>query len=242
MTRARDRASGANLTSLGITATTAQLNKMATVTASASDLNKMDGMTSTKTELQLLTGKTALGHVDGSNPNFGNMIGQIGAFGQSTAPTGWLICDGSTINGVAGGLYANLWSKIGTTYGGSGQTSFILPDLRGEFCRGFDDGRGIDSGRAIASAQTDTLKQSWYGDTRFQAHYHTGGWGSGNCNWQIKHSGYPNNYGANETTNAFIAPWYQISNGIGYNSMRLKVGESSETRVRNVAVRYCIKY
>ena len=173
----------------------------------------------------------------------GNMVGQIGAFGQATAPSGWLICDGSAINGVAGGLYEALWNKIGTTYGGSGQTSFNLPDCRGEFLRGFDDGRGTsDVNRAIASSQTDTVKSVWYGGTRFDAHYHTGGWGSGNHNWQIKHSGYPNNYGASVTTNAFVAPWYQIGVGIGYNGMRVQIGEHNETRVRNVAIRYCIKY
>jgi hypothetical protein len=74
------------------------------------------------------------------------------------------------------------------------------------------------------------------------ADYHTGGWGSGSHNWQIKHSGYPNNYGAAVTTNAFVAPWYQIGVGIGYNGMRVQIGEHSETRVRNVAIRYCIKY
>ena len=169
--------------------------------------------------------------------------GKISAFGQSGAPTGWLICDGSAINGVAGGLYEALWNKIGTTYGGSGQTSFNIPDCRGEFLRGFDDGRGTaDSGRAIASAQDDKVKQSWYGGTRMQGNWHNGGWYAGWRNWQIKHSGYPDAYGAAETTNAFVAPWYQISTGIGYNEMRVSIGEHGETRVRNVAIRYCIKY
>ena len=174
----------------------------------------------------------------------GNMVGQIGAFGQATAPSGWLICDGSAINGQAEGLYEALWNKIGTTYGGSGQTSFNLPDCRGEFLRGFDDGRGTaDTGRAIASTQTDTVKQVWYGESRFQSFYHTGGWGSSYRNWQIKHSGYPDWYGAQGMiTNVFVAGWYQIGNGIGYNTMRLSVGEHTETRVRNVAIRYCIKY
>ena len=176
-----------------------------------------------------------------ANLHASNFVGVISGFAQSSAPTGWLICDGATINGDVTS-YENLWNAIGTTYGGSGISSFLLTDLRGEFLRCSDQGRGVDSGRAHASTQGDTTKQSWYGYTNFQSHYHTGGWGSGYKNWQIKHSGYPNNYGAAETTNAFVAPWYQISNGIGYNNMRLNVGDASETKPRNLAVQFCIKY
>ena len=176
-----------------------------------------------------------------TNVNASNFVGVVAAFAQSAAPTGWLICDGSALNG-SGTAYEPLWNKIGTTYGGSGQSSFNLPDLRGEFLRCSDQGRGADSGRAHGSTQGDTVKQSWYGYTNFQSHYHTGGWGSGYKNWQIKHSGYPDNYGAAETTNAFVAPWYQIGQGIGYNNMRLSVGDGSETKPRNLAVQFCIKY
>ena len=176
-----------------------------------------------------------------ANLHASNFVGVISGFAQSSAPTGWLICDGATIDGD-GTSYENLWNAIGTTYGGSGQSSFNLPDLRGEFLRCSDQGRGVDSGRAHASTEGDTTKSGWYGYTNFQAHYHTGGWGSGYKNWQIKHSGYPDNYGAAETTNAFIAPWYQIGQGIGYNNMRLSVGDGSETKPRNLAVQFCIKY
>ena len=176
-----------------------------------------------------------------TNVNASNFVGVVAAFAQSAAPTGWLICDGSALNG-SGTAYEPLWNKIGTTYGGSGQSSFNLPDLRGEFLRCSDQGRGADSGRAHGSTQGDTVKQSWYGYTNFQSHYHTGGWGSGYKNWQIKHSGYPDNYGAAETTNAVIAPWYQLAQGIGYNHMRLRVGDSDQTKPRNVAVQFCIKY
>ena len=45
-----------------------------------------------------------------------------------------------------------MFAVIGYTYGGSG-SSFNVPDLRGEFVRGFDDGRGADSGRNVGSSQ-----------------------------------------------------------------------------------------
>lgn len=85
-----------------------------------------------------------------------NTPGQIMFFAKNTPPTGWLKCDGSAVSRTT---YNGLFSIIGTTFGnGDGSTTFNLPDLRGEFIRGWDNGRGIDSGRAFGSAQTDSLK------------------------------------------------------------------------------------
>ena len=105
-----------------------------------------------------------------TNVHASNFVGVVAAFAQSAAPTGWLICDGSALNG-SGTAYEPLWNVIGTTYGGSGQSSFNIPDLRGEFLRCSDQGRGVDSGRSHGSTQGDTVKQSWYGSTNFQSHY-----------------------------------------------------------------------
>lgn len=75
---------------------------------------------------------------------------------RSTAPTGYLKANGAAISRTT---YATLFSAIGTTYGaGDGSTTFNLPDLRGEFVRGWDDGRGIDSGRAMGSSQTQSTQ------------------------------------------------------------------------------------
>lgn len=49
----------------------------------------------------------------------------------------------------------NNWGLFGS---GDGATTFRLPDFRGEFERGWDDGRGVDSGRTLGSAQTDAFK------------------------------------------------------------------------------------
>lgn len=55
--------------------------------------------------------------------------------------------------------YSRLFAVIGTTYGvGDGSTTFALPDLRGEFIRGLDAGRGVDSGRGLGTAQSDDFK------------------------------------------------------------------------------------
>src|SRR5271155_1181943 len=55
-------------------------------------------------------------------------VGEIRMFGGNFAPEGWLFCDGSLL---AISEYTTLFQLIGTTYGGNGQTTFALPDLRG---------------------------------------------------------------------------------------------------------------
>lgn len=93
-----------------------------------------------------------------------NGLGTTGAiqyFAMNTAPTGWLKANGAAVSRTT---YANLFSAIGIQYGaGDGSTTFNLPDLRGEFLRGWDDGRGVDSGRAFGSAQGQAI----------QSHTHT---------------------------------------------------------------------
>ncbi len=82
--------------------------------------------------------------------------GAVMYFARTTAPDGWLKANGAAVSRTA---YADLFAAIGTTYGtGDGRTTFNLPDLRGEFVRGWDDGRGIDSGRALGSAQGDAIR------------------------------------------------------------------------------------
>ena len=80
--------------------------------------------------------------------------GMVMHFANSTAPSGWLECDGAAVSRTT---YAALFSAIGTVYGaGNGSTTFNVPDLRGEFIRGWDHGRGVDSSRAIGSSQLAT--------------------------------------------------------------------------------------
>lgn len=96
--------------------------------------------------------------------------GSVLSFARSTAPSGFLKCDGSAISRT---VYADLYSAIGTVFGvGDGSTTFNLPDLRGEFVRGWDDGRGKDTARVFGTAQgatkinfcNDMLKGTAYGD------------------------------------------------------------------------------
>lgn len=69
---------------------------------------------------------------------------------------GTLVANGATVSRTT---YAALFAVIGTTFGvGDGATTFNLPDMRGEFIRGWDAGRGADAGRVFGSAQADAFK------------------------------------------------------------------------------------
>ncbi|WP_110954247.1 phage tail protein [Anaerosinus massiliensis] len=81
--------------------------------------------------------------------------GAVEYFARKIAPEGWLKADGSAVSRT---VYANLFTAVGTIFGaGDGSTTFNLPDLRGEFVRGFDDGREVDTGRLFGSAQKGSL-------------------------------------------------------------------------------------
>lgn len=97
-----------------------------------------------------------------NNDVYDIFIGMTSFFCMQTAPKGWLFANGSAVSRTT---YAKLFSKIGTHYGGGdGRTTFTLPDLRGEFLRGWDAGRGIDGGRNIGTYQGDAIRNisGWF--------------------------------------------------------------------------------
>jgi microcystin-dependent protein len=68
-------------------------------------------------------------------------VGVIEMFAGSTAPNGWLVCDGSTVSRKT---YGDLFKVIGTTYGaGNSNTTFTLPDMRGRTPIGVGQGTGL---------------------------------------------------------------------------------------------------
>ena len=92
-----------------------------------------------------------------SASSVGSPTGSVISFAGSSAPSGWLLCSGQNENRAT---YANLFNVIGETFGaGDGSTTFGIPDLRGEFVRGWDNGRGVDSGRNFGSSQQDEFKE-----------------------------------------------------------------------------------
>ena len=94
-------------------------------------------------------------------------VGSIVMTGRSTAPSGWLICDGSA---VSRSTYSDLYSAIGTAFGvGNGSTTFNLPDFQGAFPRGV--------GTSTQFTQDHTTTLGTYEDDSMQGHYHEFGTG-----------------------------------------------------------------
>ena len=83
------------------------------------------------------------------------------ATARSTAPTGWLLCDGSDVSQTT---YAALYTAIGVTYGDPGGGNFTLPDLRGRAVFGKDDMGGTAANR-VTSGAAPAIDGTTLGDT-----------------------------------------------------------------------------
>lgn len=159
--------------------------------------------------------------------NAGNIVGQVCFFGMTTAPDGFLKANGAAISRTT---YADLFAAIGTTYGaGDGSTTFALPDLRGEFIRGWADGRAVDTGRAFGSAQSDGIRAS---------HARMRPDSNGNAPW----GGPADPFSGEFSGEASTASTTMTVNGTSRATFLLKLGTAPDTRPRNVALLACIKF
>lgn len=95
-------------------------------------------------------------------------IGEIRTTGHNFPPRGWAFCDGRVL---AIAEYTALFSLIGTTYGGNGQTTFALPDLRGRVVIG--TGQGPGSATNYVLGQTGGTEQVTLTPNQLPAHTHT---------------------------------------------------------------------
>ncbi|HBN6636973.1 phage tail-collar fiber domain-containing protein [Enterobacter hormaechei] len=141
---------------------------------------------------------------------------------QATPPEGWLKCNGATFDKAK-------YPKLATAY-----TSGTLPDLRGEFLRGWDDGRGVDSGRALLAWQKGTL---------------VGGRDDNDTGLDISYmsNGTTVDYGGDKILSASYQSdylWY-MDLGTVTNAQRrtavLKDGFFNVTRPRNIAFNYIVR-
>ncbi|MEQ9367283.1 MAG: tail fiber protein [Leptospirales bacterium] len=154
-------------------------------------------------------------------------VASVAAFAKGSPPTGWLECDGRMYLRTE---YPRLFSEIGTTFGaGAGdELTFNVPDLRGEFVRGWDNGRGVDSGRGLGSWQRG----------EFQGHYH---------NWSARAVAVQQgtNYSVDWVNSTAIGNNQNGENRVGEaltDNMNGTPQTGPETRPRNVALMYCIKF
>lgn len=144
--------------------------------------------------------------------------GMIGAFPEQTdAGKGWLICNGTT---QLRADFPDLFTFLGLTYGpGDGSTNFVLPDYRGQFLRGLDEGAGNDPDALSRGDRGDGVTGDKVGTTQgdiFDSHSHTGGFSA-----QVAASG----------GGSFFAGLSAINTGLA---------GGSETRPKNIYVQYFI--
>lgn len=165
-----------------------------------------------------------------TNSASGVKAGTIADFAGATAPAGWLVADGSAISRST---YAGLFNYIGTTHGvGDGSTTFNIPDCRGEFRRGLDNGRGIDTGRKLGTAQAN----------QNASHQHFV------VNLDSGPSAYPNPLvtAANTVTAKDASGGYELyilsGSATAANAGLSSLSGGTETRPRNKAYLTCIKY
>lgn len=178
---------------------------------------------------------SAAGGAQGGVPS-----GAVFCMAVAIVPSGYLECNGAAVSRTG---YAALFAVIGTQYGaGNGSSTFNLPDLRGEFVRGYDHGRGIDSGRSIsATPQSDQNKQ----------HNHTAS-SSVNDSGHVHGTTFDNKKyfpGGGSTTityggaGNYPADIFSMSSATTGVTVATSIGNDGggETRPRNIAMMYVIK-
>ncbi|MDF7488244.1 phage tail protein [Escherichia coli] len=140
---------------------------------------------------------------------------------SATPPTGWLKCNGAAFSAED---YPNLAKAYPT---------LKLPDLRGEFIRGWDGGKGVDSGRTLLSAQGDAIRNitgvvgySSIGDSQGLLGYVSGA-------FSASESKAPALSGAS-------ASGYQRSLYANFNASAV-VPTANENRPRNIAFNYIVR-
>ena len=213
-------ANAANATANGIagTANTALTNaNVAVVTANAASVTATNAETTANAIAG--TANTALANANAAvvAANAAVPAGSVFYFAANAAPATFLKANGAAVNRTT---YANLFAAIGTTFGaGDGSTTFAVPDLRGEFARGWDDARGVDSGRAFGSAQADEIK----------SHQHN-------------IFGQDNTAGPTGASNNEVANVEDAGSALAYYNRLSGATGGTETRPRNIALLACIKY
>ena len=174
-------------------------------------------------------------------------IGSVFCIAHTSVPSGYVECNGASIpngTGTVNGVTAN-FAPLRALIGSS------LPDLRGEFIRGFDNGRGVDSGRSMLSSQSSQFGQhnhnvsassnSSVSDPGHNHRVRVGTSGTGGGNVSDRDSQNPGNFVSNQIENANTNISVSTSTSIS-QSNRGGTDNSSETRPRSIAMMYIIKF
>lgn len=147
-------------------------------------------------------------------------IGEIVLWGHEDVPQNFLECDGQSVNAVT---FAKLFAVIGYQYGGSG-ANFNLPDLRGEFIRGYAHGSGNDPDRAARTDRGDGTGGDEVGTKQadeLRSHTHT-----------HNQSGFRESGSSSDRNQPQSGSGPLVTGATG----------GSETRGRNVQMMYIVRY
>ena len=158
---------------------------------------------------------------------------------MSSAPSGWLVCNGAEYAiadyGDLYGVISTTWGALTNGSGGAGSTHFRVPDLRGEFLRGFDNGQGNDPDAASRTGG-DAVGSSQGNMVRNHVHWIESWAGSGS---QGYHNPYNKGY-------ASAGPYGNTIKSMVISDDNTQANQNfsggDETRPRNVTVQYCIKF
>ena len=137
---------------------------------------------------------------------------------SATPPTGWLKCNGAPFS-------AEEYPELAKVY-----PTNELPDLRGEFIRGWDDGRGIDAGREILSAQGDAIRNI-VGHVSF---VRKGTTGSDLADGAFR---YDSNWSSRITGQASVDDWGSVAS---FDASRV-VPTAPENRPRSIAFNFIVR-
>ncbi|NRN29077.1 phage tail protein [Photorhabdus heterorhabditis] len=142
-------------------------------------------------------------------------------------PNGWVKCNGAIFD-------QTLYPKLAQAY-----PTGRLPDLRGEFIRGWDDGRGVDIGRYLLSGQLADIAPHSHRVVRMWSNSNGGTDGVGAAG-RILNSIYQNiNYGIDPRGIGIAIG--MGSGGYGYMDNAIAASTGIETRPRNVAFNYIVR-
>ena len=176
-------------------------------------------------------------------------VGSVFNLATTTVPTGFLECNGAAISRST---YASLFAAISTTWGvGDGSSTFNLPDLRGQFVRGWDNSAGVDSGRSFASSQSDQNKSHNHNVTdsgHFHHSFRSGNSGESRFNSTLTSSNFPaSGTGAGNLNEAYNIVSKSDEPDVGKTSsettgISISNDGGTEVRVKNYALMYVIKF
>ncbi|EEZ5238286.1 TPA: phage tail protein [Escherichia coli] len=205
-------------------------------------LNALSGKQPLDNTLTNLSGKDVAGLLTylGLGEGSALPVGVPVPWPSATPPTGWLKCNGAAFS-------AEEYPELAKAY-----PTNKLPDLRGEFIRGWDDGRGVDAGRALLSLQDDS----------FEAHRHESFFYAGISRNETPLKNLPSSdemLTLSSTTNALSPDSIDATNSLignddyncliegNKNNKRTATGLSTsivgaaETRPRNISFNYIVR-